>query len=62
MACLLTETSDAIPALLGRAKFELKQRLIVCADDAEVIGHVVRLSKETGGKISGLEGSGLLLP
>lgn len=60
VACLLTETSDAISALLGGAEFELKQRLVLCADNAEVVGHVVRVRKGTGRRGSNFEGSGLL--
>lgn len=40
VACLLTETGDTISALLGSAKFELEQRLVSGADDAEVVRHV----------------------
>ena len=39
VACFLTEAGDAIPALLGSAEFELEQRLVSGADDAEVVGH-----------------------
>lgn len=40
LACLLTETGDTIPTLLGSAKIELEQRLVSRADDAEVVGHL----------------------
>ena len=53
MACLLTETGDAISALLGSAKFELKQWLVSRADNAEVVGHVASL--RTGNSTSGLD-------
>ena len=42
----LIEAGDAVPALLGRAEFELEQRLVSGADDAEVIGHLARLLKQ----------------
>lgn len=46
MARLLTETGDTISALLGSAKFELEQRLVLGANNAEVVGHSVRINKE----------------
>ena len=39
MACLLTETGNAIAALLGGAEFELEERLVLGAYYAEVVGH-----------------------
>ena len=48
MACLLTETGDAISALLGSAELELEQRLVSGANDAEVVGHFVRIRREDG--------------
>ena len=39
VAGLLTEAGDTISALLGSAEFELEQRLVSRADDAEVVGH-----------------------
>ena len=42
VAGLLTEAGDAISALLGSAEFELEQRLVSRADDAEVVGHFSR--------------------
>lgn len=48
MARLLGETSNAISALLGGAEFKLEEWLVSRADDAEVVGHVVRLRKATG--------------
>ena len=60
MACLLTETGDAISALLGSAKFELKHGLVSRSDNAEVIGHDVHLGKENGKRSPGWKGSGML--
>ncbi len=59
MACFRAEPGDAISALLGGAKFELKQRLVSCSDDAEVVGHVVQLRMETRKSESDCKGSGL---
>lgn len=44
-ARLLAETGDAIAALLGSAKFELKQRLVSRADYTEVVRHAICLKK-----------------
>lgn len=38
-AGFLAESGNTITALLRGAKFEFKQRIILCADDTEVIGH-----------------------
>lgn len=42
VAGFLTEAGDTISALLGGAEFELEQRLVSRADDAEVVGHSAR--------------------
>lgn len=60
MSCLLSESGDTISALLGSAKLELKERLVPRADNAEVVGHVVRLRKETAESGWDGKGSGLL--
>ena len=48
MARLLTKTGDAVSALLGSAELELEQRLVSRANDAEVVGHFVRVRTEDG--------------
>ena len=48
VACLLGETGNAISSLLGGAKFKLEEWLVSGADNAEIVGHVVRLRKATG--------------
>lgn len=48
MARLRAETGNAISALLGGAEFELEEWLVLRADDAEVVGHCIRVRKATG--------------
>lgn len=60
MAGLLTETGDAISALLGSAEFELEHRLVSRADNAEVVRHIIRLKKETGKSAPNWQEPGLL--
>lgn len=38
-AGFLAESGNTITALLGGAKFEFEQRIILCAHDTEVVGH-----------------------
>ena len=39
LPCLHAEPSNAVTSLFRSAEFELKQRIVTCADDAEVVGH-----------------------
>ena len=39
MSCFLAEVREAIAALLGRAELMLEERVVLCADYGEVIGH-----------------------
>ena len=60
VARLRAETGNAISALLGGAEFELEERLVSRAYDAEVVGHVVRVKRATGKSGSEGQESGLL--
>lgn len=42
LPCLCWEPRDSIPALLGGSEFKLEEGIVLCANDAEVVGHCGR--------------------
>ena len=39
LPCLCWKPRDSIPALLRGTEFELEERIVFCANDAEVVRH-----------------------